>query len=46
MNFRIKDQGVKREKIIIFCKLNVKDDNVFNLDIYTITIKIKIFACS
>ena len=44
MSFRMKDQGVKRQKIIIFCKLNIKDDNVFSLDIYTITIKI--FTCS
>ena len=30
---------VKREKIF-FLKLNIKDDNVFNTDIYTIAIKI------
>ena len=29
---------VKREKIF-FLKLNIKDDNVFNRDIYTIAIK-------
>ena len=31
--------GVKREKRIIFSKLNIKDDNVY-IYIYTITIKI------
>ena len=28
MNFRMKNPGVKREKIYIFCKLNIKS-NVF-----------------
>ena len=32
--------GVNREKIIIFFKVNIKDDNVFYTDIYTITKKI------
>ena len=33
--------GVKREKRIIFSKLNIKDDNVYiYIYIYTITIKI------
>ena len=31
--------GVNREKIIIFFKVNIKDDNVFYTDIYTITKK-------
>ena len=35
----------KREKNYFFCKLNIKDGNVFNTDIYTIT-AIKIFTCS
>ena len=34
----------KREKNY-FCKFNIKDGNVFNTDIYTIT-AIKIFTCS
>ena len=34
------NREVKREKIIIFLKLNIKDDNVFDTDIYTITIKV------
>ena len=34
----------KREKNYFFCKLNIKDGNVFYTDIYTITI-IKIFTC-
>ena len=35
----------KREKNYFFCKLNIKDGNVFNTDIYTIT-AIKIFTFS
>ena len=35
----------KREKNYFFCKLNIKDGNVFYTDIYTIT-TIKIFTCS
>ena len=35
----------KRENNDFFCKLNIKDGNVFNTDIYTIT-AIKIFTCS
>ena len=34
MNFLMKNQGVEREKRIIFCKLNIKYDNPFNTDIY------------
>ena len=37
------NREVKREKIIIFLKLNIKDDNVFDTDIYTITIKVFIY---
>ena len=35
----------KREKNYFFCKLNIKDGNVFYTDIYTIT-TIKIFSSS
>ena len=35
----------KRENNSFFCKLNIKDGNVFNTDIYTIT-AIQIFTCS
>ena len=36
--------GLKREKKYIFWKLNIKDNNVHNTDMYTITVKI--FICS
>ena len=35
----------KREENCFFCKLNIKDGNVFYTDMYTIT-TIKIFTCS
>ena len=41
----MKNLEVKREKIVFFCKLNVKDDNGFYTDMYTIE-TIKIFTCS
>ena len=34
------NRGVKREKIIICFKLNIKDDNIFYTDVYTMAIKI------
>ena len=34
------NRGVKREKIIACFKLNIKDDNIFYTDVYTMTIKI------
>ena len=46
MNFlNEKLRSGKREKNYFFCKLNIKDGNVFYTDIYTIT-TIKIFTCS
>ena len=34
INFWMKNWGVKREKIIVFCKLTIKDGSVFYTDIY------------
>ena len=41
----MKNWEEKGEKRIAFCKLNIKDENVFYTDIYTIT-TIQIFTCS
>ena len=43
--FLNKKMRSEREKITIFCKLNIKDDNVFYTDIYAM-ITIKLFTCS
>ena len=34
MNFWMKNSGVKREKKLFFCKLSIKDHNVFYTDVY------------
>ena len=43
--FEWKIEEWKERKELFFCKLNIKDGNVFYTDIYTIT-TIKIFTCS
>ena len=43
--FEWKIEEWKERKVFFFCKLNIKDGNVFYTDIYTIT-TIKMFTCS